>query len=86
MTISFSLPTLKFGVEKLISTEQSSPLYVLFGFLCLSSLHFSEWYGYHFPELVKIVNDNHMYVQLANLIGRRTTLTDERFALNPTHL
>lgn len=36
-----------------------------------------EWYGYHFPELVKLVNDNHLYAKLARSIGRRTTLNDE---------
>jgi nucleolar protein 56 len=44
----------------------------------LDSHHFdSEWYGYHFPELVKIVNDNHLYAKLARVIGRRTTLNEE---------
>lgn len=37
----------------------------------------SEWYGYHFPELVKIVNDNSMYCKLAKLIGNRKELTEE---------
>jgi len=40
------------------------------------SMRIREWYGYHFPELVKIVNDNHLYAQLARAIGRRTTLND----------
>lgn len=34
----------------------------------------SEWYSYHFPELVKIVNDNTAFARLAKLIGRRTSL------------
>lgn len=33
-----------------------------------------EWYGYHFPELVKIVNENYPYCKLITLIGRRETL------------
>jgi nucleolar protein 56 len=28
----------------------------------------SEWYGWHFPELVQVVNDNYMYCRLATLI------------------
>ena len=36
-----------------------------------------EWYGWHFPELVKIVNDNYMYSRLVMLIKRRDTLSDE---------
>jgi len=39
-----------------------------------------EWYGYHFPELVKLVNDNYQYCQLVKLIKNRkclTAVTDE---------
>ncbi len=37
----------------------------------------SEWYGYHFPELVKIVNDNNSYCKMAKLIGNRKELSEE---------
>lgn len=37
----------------------------------------SEWYGYHFPELIKVVSDNSMYCRLARLIGNRKELTEE---------
>jgi len=33
-----------------------------------------EWYSWHFPELVKIVNDNILYARLAKVIGDRTLL------------
>jgi len=36
-----------------------------------------EWYGWHFPELVKVVNDNYMYARLALVIKDKATLTDE---------
>ncbi|KAG7476540.1 hypothetical protein MATL_G00084040 [Megalops atlanticus] len=36
-----------------------------------------EWYGYHFPELIKIVSDNATYCHLARLIGNRKELTEE---------
>ena len=32
---------------------------------------FREWYSYHFPELVKIVNDNSMYVKVTKVIKNR---------------
>jgi nucleolar protein 56 len=32
-----------------------------------------EWYSYHFPELYKIVKDNHMYAKLVNLIEEKKT-------------
>ncbi|EWM24974.1 nucleolar protein expressed [Nannochloropsis gaditana] len=31
-----------------------------------------EWYGWHFPELVKIVNDNVQYAKLVVRVGMRT--------------
>ncbi|NWX94454.1 NOP56 protein, partial [Nothoprocta pentlandii] len=39
-----------------------------------------EWYGYHFPELIKIVGDNYTYCRLAKLIGNRRELGEERLA------
>jgi len=39
-----------------------------------------EWYGYHFPEMVRLVNDNYQYCQLVKLIKNRkclTAVTDE---------
>ncbi len=32
-----------------------------------------EWYSWHFPELHKMVSDNHIFVQLVQLIGDRAT-------------
>ncbi|KND86804.1 Nucleolar protein 56 [Tolypocladium ophioglossoides CBS 100239] len=37
-----------------------------------------EWYGWHFPELVKIVSDNLTYAKLVLTIGNKKTLTDDR--------
>jgi nucleolar protein 56 len=37
-----------------------------------------EWYGYHFPELVKFVPDNHQYARCAFLIGDKETLTENK--------
>ncbi|KAG2466906.1 NOP56 protein, partial [Polypterus senegalus] len=36
-----------------------------------------EWYGYHFPELIKIISDNYTYCCLAKLIGNRKELSSE---------
>jgi len=41
------------------------------------SMRVREWYGYHFPELIKIVADNSMYCRLAKLIGNRKELSEE---------
>lgn len=36
-----------------------------------------EWYSWHFPELVKIVNDNYQYAKLTLLIKDKSSLTEE---------
>ena len=35
-----------------------------------------EWYGWHFPELVKIISDNALYARLAKQIKNKSELTD----------
>ena len=37
-----------------------------------------EWYSWHFPELVKIVNDNYQYSKLALLIKDKSSLTEDK--------
>jgi nucleolar protein 56 len=36
-----------------------------------------EWYGWHFPELIKIVSENHKYARCALFIGNKKTLSDD---------
>ncbi len=43
--------------------------------LCLTR----EWYGYHFPELVKIVSDNNTYAKVVKIVKNRKELTDELY-------
>jgi len=35
------------------------------------AMRLREWYGWHFPELSKIVTDNITYASLVNMIGMR---------------
>ncbi|KAJ4829960.1 hypothetical protein Tsubulata_036060 [Turnera subulata] len=35
-----------------------------------------EWYSWHFPELVKIVNDNYLYAKIAKFIEDKAKLSD----------
>ncbi|KAJ2982783.1 hypothetical protein NUW54_g10707 [Trametes sanguinea] len=44
----------------------------------LFSMRVREWYGYHFPELVKIVPDNYQYARVAQFIGAKESLTEEK--------
>lgn len=41
------------------------------------SMRIREWYGYHFPELIKIVSDNNMYTKCVKIIKNRKELSDE---------
>lgn len=37
-----------------------------------------EWYSWHFPELVKIVNDNYLYAKVAKFIQNKSDLSDKK--------
>ncbi|CAF4838813.1 unnamed protein product [Pieris macdunnoughi] len=41
------------------------------------SMRIREWYSYHFPELVAIVPDNHLYTKCAEYVKDRKSLTEE---------
>ena len=41
------------------------------------SMRVKEWYGWHFPELAKIVPDNYTFAKLALFIKDKASLTDE---------
>ena len=38
-----------------------------------------EWFGWHFPELSKIVTDNHVYAKAVRKIGRKTNAATADF-------
>lgn len=40
------------------------------------SMRIREWYSYHFPELVSIVPENHLYTKCAEYIKDRKTLSE----------
>ncbi|XVF49658.1 hypothetical protein PTKIN_Ptkin04bG0030500 [Pterospermum kingtungense] len=44
------------------------------------SMRVREWYSWHFPELVKIVNDNYLYARVAKLIEDKSKLSEEHIA------
>ncbi|KQK17049.1 nucleolar protein 56 [Brachypodium distachyon] len=41
------------------------------------SMRVREWYGWHFPELVKIVNDNYLYAKLAKFVVNKSDLAEK---------
>ncbi|XP_076901974.1 nucleolar protein 56-like isoform X2 [Bidens hawaiensis] len=42
------------------------------------SMRVREWYSWHFPELVKIVNDNYLYAKLAKYIEDKSELSEDK--------
>lgn len=40
--------------------------------------YFREWYGYHFPELIKIVSDNYTYARIVHLMKNRKEFSIDR--------
>lgn len=44
------------------------------------SMRVREWYSWHFPELVKIVNDNYLYAKLAKSIEDKSTLSEDKLS------
>ena len=39
-----------------------------------------EWYGWHFPELTKIISDNYAYAKAAKLMGDRANAANIDFS------
>jgi len=39
------------------------------------SMRVKEWYGWHFPELARILSDNIVYARLVKLMGQRSKIT-----------
>ncbi|KAF3436847.1 hypothetical protein FNV43_RR19600 [Rhamnella rubrinervis] len=42
------------------------------------SMRVREWYSWHFPELVKIVNDNYLYAKVAKFIEDKSKLAEDK--------
>ncbi|KAJ4961642.1 hypothetical protein NE237_021552 [Protea cynaroides] len=42
------------------------------------SMRVREWYSWHFPELVKIVNDNYLYAKVAKFVDDKSQLSEDK--------
>lgn len=36
-----------------------------------------EWYGWHFPELVRVVPDNYLYARVVLVVKNKADVSDE---------
>jgi nucleolar protein 56 len=77
---SYSRAKLKFNVNRIdnMIIQAIALLDQLDKDVNLFSMRMREWYGYHFPELVKLVPDNHQYAQVAQFIGDKETLNEDK--------
>ncbi|KAF7791496.1 hypothetical protein EIP86_002512 [Pleurotus ostreatoroseus] len=77
---SYSRAKLKFNVNRIdnMIIQAIALLDQLDKDVNLFSMRMREWYGYHFPELVKLVPDNYQYAQVAKFIGAKETLNEEK--------
>lgn len=77
---SYSRSKLKFNVNRIdnMIIQAIALLDQLDKDVNLFSMRIREWYGYHFPELVRLVPDNHQYARVAQYIGDKDTLDEEK--------
>ncbi|KAH9969869.1 hypothetical protein BC827DRAFT_1263036 [Russula dissimulans] len=77
---SYSRSKLKFNVNRVdnMIIQAIALLDQLDKDVNLFSMRIREWYGYHFPELVKLVPDNYEYARVAKFIGAKEALTAEK--------
>lgn len=77
---SYSRAKLKFNVNRIdnMIIQAIALLDQLDKDVNLFSMRIREWYGYHFPELVRIVPDNHQYARAALFIGDKDKLDEDK--------
>lgn len=76
---SYSRSKVKFNVNRVdnMIIQSISLLDQLDKDLNTFAMRVREWYSWHFPELVRIVNDNGLFCRCARFIKNRATLTEE---------
>ncbi|THG01004.1 hypothetical protein TEA_023343 [Camellia sinensis var. sinensis] len=52
-------------------------LELVYSFLLLRAI-FEEWYSWHFPELVKIVNENYLYAKVSKFVENKSELFEDK--------
>ncbi|KAG6884728.1 snoRNP complex protein nop56 [Termitomyces sp. T159_Od127] len=77
---SYSRAKLKFNVNRVdnMIIQAIALLDQLDKDVNLFAMRMREWYGYHFPELIRLVPDNHQYARVAQFIGDKDTLNEEK--------
>jgi nucleolar protein 56 len=76
---AYSRAKVKFNVHKNDNhiIQQIATLDMLDKHINSNAMRVREWYGWHFPELIRIESDNVKYAKLASLIGNKSKLSDD---------
>lgn len=76
---AYSRSKVKFNVHKQDNhiIQQIATLDALDKGVNAGCMRVREWYGWHFPELIRIESDNAKYAQLVLAIGNKQTLNDD---------
>jgi nucleolar protein 56 len=77
---SYSRAKLKFNVNRVdnMIIQAIALLDQLDKDVNLFAMRIREWYGYHFPELIRLVPDNYQYARVAQFIGDKDTLAEDK--------
>ncbi|EPS72848.1 hypothetical protein M569_01909, partial [Genlisea aurea] len=76
---SYSRAKVKFNVNR-VDNMVIQAIFLLDSFdkdINLFSMRLREWYSWHFPELVKIVNDNYLYAKIVNYVEDKSKLSED---------
>ncbi|PKA58582.1 putative nucleolar protein 5-2 [Apostasia shenzhenica] len=76
---SYSRAKVKFNVNRVdnMVIQASFLLDTLDKDINTFSMRVREWYSWHFPELVKIVNDNYLFAKIAKFVEDKSNLSEE---------
>ncbi|XP_009767290.1 nucleolar protein 56-like [Nicotiana sylvestris] len=79
---SYSRAKVKFNVNRVdnMVTQAIVLLDTLDKDINTFAMRVREWYSWHFPELVKIINDNYLYAKVAKFVDDKSQLSEDKLA------
>ncbi|PHT98710.1 Nucleolar protein 56 [Capsicum chinense] len=79
---SYSRAKVKFNVNRVdnMVTQAIVLLDTLDKDINTFAMRVREWYSWHFPELVKIVNDNYLYAKVAKFVDDKSQLSEDKIS------
>ncbi|KAG5625962.1 hypothetical protein H5410_011180 [Solanum commersonii] len=79
---SYSRAKVKFNVNRVdnMVTQAIVLLDTLDKDINTFAMRVREWYSWHFPELVKIVNDNYLYAKVTKFVDDKSQLSEDKIS------